>query len=193
MENFNLKSLISLLEGKDITFSKKGCASLTTTGIALNEKLIEFDMLELTEEEKKKLVALAKVYNFKFVNKRISEILIENLNVESNIFYEERLKFLSEAKKVIDHKGENNPNYRGSIQNLSVRGWHYRVQMLKGKASEYKCAHCGNKNASQESNQWAFTGPKNATPRSIRQFIPLCKSCHSKKDAKGDNLRKNKK
>jgi 5-methylcytosine-specific restriction endonuclease McrA len=96
---------------------------------------------------------------------------------------------INEEKKK-DRKFSNNPNWRGSIKNLSRRGWHYRVEIMKGKAKEHKCKYCGNKNAPQESNQWAFTGALDGTPKKLSQFIPLCKSCHSKKDGKHKNFSK---
>jgi hypothetical protein len=91
-----------------------------------------------------------------------------------------------------DRKFSNNPNWKGSIKNLSRRGWHYRVEIMKGKAKEHKCVQCGNigKGHEQSGNHWAFTGALDGAPRSLSQFIALCRSCHSKKDGKHKNFSK---
>lgn len=86
-----------------------------------------------------------------------------------------------------DREGEKNSNYRGDrIGNPQMHG---RVKKIRGKASNFPCAHCG-----EPANEWAYDhldpderpdaeGPFSLDPA---HYMPLCSSCHRRFDHPGN-------
>lgn len=78
-------------------------------------------------------------------------------------------------------------------ERVSYAGAHYRVKVVKGRAAQYKCAHCP-----WMASEWSYMGgdPNELTeirspqgiPRKIayscspEYYQPLCKRCHGKAD-----------
>lgn len=85
-----------------------------------------------------------------------------------------------------DLRGENNGRWVGEDANYF--GVHSRLSSQRGKASTYRCDHCGN-----PAEHWAYThnDPEEkvtanglAYSTRIEEFyIPLCVECHSRFDA----------
>lgn len=71
--------------------------------------------------------------------------------------------------------GKNNSNWKGDGP-ITRRAMHYRVEAKRGKASQYKCAKCKEKQAVD----WAEL--KNG------KWKPLCRSCHNTVDKKIKNI-----
>ena len=71
--------------------------------------------------------------------------------------------------------GEKNSNWKGN-KKISKRAMHYRVVAKRGKASQYKCAKCHEKQAID----WADLGSG--------KYAPYCRACHNSLDGKIKNI-----
>ena len=79
-------------------------------------------------------------------------------------------------KKILENlcrKGEKNHKWMGD--NVGYLGLHSWVKRQKGKASNYKCEHCG-----RQAGDWSNIDHNYY--RDINDFVALCHSCHKKYD-----------
>ncbi|MCK4782076.1 hypothetical protein KAS79_04120 [Candidatus Parcubacteria bacterium] len=77
------------------------------------------------------------------------------------------------------HTEEKNCNWKGD--KASKGAMHFWIIGQKGKASEYKCKYC-----LKQARDWANVD--HTYKRILEDYIPLCRSCHSKYDIKYNNI-----
>lgn len=78
------------------------------------------------------------------------------------------------------------PQSRRWAETVEYAAAHRRVRLLRGRAAEYRCEHCG-----EQAEQWAYDHldpepliGKNLAPYSldVSRYIPLCRTCHKRFD-----------
>ena len=77
-------------------------------------------------------------------------------------------------RKRIGRGEEYSPNWRGdNAGRVAMHNW---VMRKKGKASDYICKHCNNKQGEEWSNR------KHDYKRTLDDYVALCRKCHKKFD-----------
>ena len=84
------------------------------------------------------------------------------------------------------NKGDKFPQFSGKNHRLykgnNIKDYHKWVVKQKGKANKYKCNYCD-----KQASDWANIDHK--YKRTLKDYIPMCRSCHRKFDVKHNNYK----